>query len=148
MLFFPLVAVAAPPNFDAEQTQLIRQLSHRDGSEPCQKLVTGDDRFRADLLMIVEHVEQPAWVGMRAASCIIELYPSKSVDVLEKWMTSENTMGLAYLLSTKIETLPEVVALRIGKAGVNGPHAQGVIKRIEANDGPIGNQVLENVEQP
>lgn len=141
-------AAAEESAYDVEQVRLIRQLSHRDGSGPCLDLTTGEERFQNDLHLIVEKVKQPAWVGMRAASCIIELYPSESVDVLEKWMISENTMGLAYLLSTKIEILPEAVALKIGKAGINGPHAEGVIMRITADGGPNAEQVLGSLEHP
>lgn len=140
---FLFSARADTPIFDDRQLALVRQMSHRDGAPPCSDLPNSEGLLHTDLLLIVKEVTQPPWVGMRAAGCVIELFPQESQTTFESWMRSEQTMGLAYLLTAKISTLPESVALDIGRIGLAGPHAEGVKSRLQSQNGPIIEQLLQ-----
>jgi hypothetical protein len=139
MIFVPLTIMglaSEPTEMSLSQKSLIRQLSMRDGSPSCESLSKGNDEFQRDLKIIVEHVTHPPWAGMRAASCVIELYPEQSLNTFEEWMTQENTMGLAYLLSSKLSEMPESIAIPVAEAGLSGPHSKGVLERIRLNQSP------------
>lgn len=139
MIFVPLTILAfasEPMEMSLSQKSLIRQFSMRDGSPSCEILAEGNDEFQGELNFIIEHVSHPPWAGMRAASCVIELYPEQSLNTFEAWMTQENTMGLAYLLSSKLSEMPQMIAIPVAEAGLSGPHSKGVLERIRLNDSP------------
>ena len=46
---------------------------------PCSEL---DASTIDDFLYILEHIQKPPWTGMRAAQCILELYPQKVCHIL------------------------------------------------------------------
>ena len=143
ILFMALMAFANPPELSPAQDTLLRQLSYRDGAPDCKDLSNDNGQLKDDLLVMVNSVIQPPWVGMRAANCLITRFPLESVDTFKSWMQSEQTMGLAYLLGAQISKLPYQIAIEVGRVGLSGPHAEGVRSRLESQEGRVVEDLLK-----
>ena len=140
-------AFAEDTVLNASQQQLMRQLSHRDAAPPCTELENTEGQLQPNLMVMVTEVTQPPWVGMRAANCLIERFPVESKETFQEWMRSEQTMGLAYLLGAQLSVLPTEVAIDVGRVGLSGPHAEGVKKRLQSQDGPVIDALLPSEAQ-
>ena len=132
----PLTPTAAPETAPAvaftptdAQSEMIRRLSMRDGAPPCADVEAGSPDAVADLSAIVQNVELPPTVPMRAAECLIAKGDAAEVE-LSRWMTGSKTKGLAMLLSDRIDALPVPLATRVVAAGLGGPHAEEVRARV------------------
>ena len=143
ILIMALMAFANPPELSPAQHTLLRQLSYRDGAPDCKDLSNDNGQLKDDLLVMVNSVMQPPWVGMRAANCLITRFPLESVDTFKSWMQSEQTMGLAYLLGAQISQLPYQIAIEVGRVGLSGPHAEGVRSRLESQEGRVVEDLLK-----
>ena len=143
ILIMALMAFANPPELSLAQHTLLRQLSYRDGAPDCKDLSNDNGQLKDDLLVMVNSVMQPPWVGMRAANCLITRFPLESVDTFKSWMQSEQTMGLAYLLGAQISQLPYQIAIEVGRVGLSGPHAEGVRSRLESQEGRVVADLLK-----
>ncbi|MGC6508993.1 MAG: hypothetical protein ACON4U_11280 [Myxococcota bacterium] len=143
ILIMALMAFANPPELSPAQDTLLRQLSYRDGAPDCKDLSNDNGQLKDDLLVMVNSVMQPPWVGMRAANCLITRFPLESVDTFKSWMQSEQTMGLAYLLGAQISQLPYQIAIEVGRVGLSGPHAEGVRSRLESQEGRVVEDLLK-----
>ena len=143
ILIMALMAFANPPELSPAQDTLLRQLSYRDGAPDCKDLSNDNGQLKDDLLVMVNSVMQPPWVGMRAANCLITRFPLESVDTFKSWMQSEQTMGLAYLLGAQISQLPYQIAIEVGRVGLSGPHAEGVRSRLESQEGRVVEELLK-----
>ncbi len=113
-----------------ETEPLLRLLSVRDQGPPCSTLIEFSDQLQTDLMRIVQDSPKPPWAPMRAANCLIELYPLESKAEFVRWMQSEDTMGLALLLSNQMSILPAELAPDLVSVGLNGPHNKKVRPRI------------------
>ena len=60
----------------AENTTLIRQLSARDGAPSCTVLAEQTENIQKELLSLISSDAKPSYVPMRAANCLLDLYPS------------------------------------------------------------------------
>ena len=113
----------------SHKKELITQLSARDNTISCASL--SSPQLQEDLTEIVDTVERPPWVPMRAAACLSDLYPEKSKDDLVRWISAHNKKGLAFLIAGKLSKLPDSAAISIAKAGLEGPHARDIRVRLE-----------------
>jgi hypothetical protein len=111
------------------QAEMVRRLSLRDGSPPCSDVEAGSADPLQDLQAIVQHVELPPFVPMRAAECVIAKGDAAEGE-LTRWMTGADTKGLALLLSDRIDALPAPLATRVVTSGLGGPHADEVRARV------------------
>ncbi|MEC7987913.1 MAG: hypothetical protein VX278_22285 [Myxococcota bacterium] len=95
----------------------------------CQELPFRTEEPWLELNVIVNEIPQPPWAGIRAATCMIELYPEASKDLFMAWMVDEHKKGLAYLLASNIDRIPIDIALSLVQVALAGPHAQGCTDR-------------------
>ena len=107
-----------------ESISLQKALSGHDAL-PCSSLSFVDQTPWLELNDIVENVSKPPWAGMRAASCMIELYPKESSALFLDWIVDEKKKGLAYLLASNIDSLPVEQALALVAAALKGPCQEG-----------------------
>ena len=110
--------------------ELVRHFSMRHQKVTCSDLQDDNPDFPIHLSRIITDVPLPPWAGMRAAQCMIELYPEQHEAELTRWMQNQKTKGLAVLLAGQIDSLPPHVGLRIASAGMDGPHHQVVQERL------------------
>ena len=136
----PILKDPAPIAENAENTHttLVQYLSVHDGFS-CARL---HNPVLADLSRIVEEVDKPAWVPMRAVACMIEIYPKESQPDLERWIIDPHRKGLAFLIAGQVDKLPDQVALSVVKKGLQGPHAIDIRSRLEKLDDPRLQSIL------
>ena len=114
----------------AEEPTLQRQLSQRDSIPSCALLVTQHDNLQMKLQQLVNADIKPSYVPMRAAGCLLELYP-RDVDTYREWMIAPENKGLAFLVINKMEKMPVEVSVSLAQSGLEGAHAKGVRTRLE-----------------
>ena len=120
---------------------LQKALSAHD-EEPCTALPFLSNEPWEELDTVVEEVTQPPWAGMRAAACMIEVYPAESAQRFLSWIVDEKKKGLAYLLASNIDKIPLQQALGLITPALNGPHAEGCKKRfLDAKTEAIRNAI-------
>jgi hypothetical protein len=129
----PAEIVFAPT---AEQQAMIRALSHRDGGPDCATV----EALAADpvpaLVGLVDHVYNPPMVPMRAAGCLLERHAAEVEPHIVRWVTAEETRGLALLAAGSLDRMESEVAVRVARAALAGPHAAQVRGRIAAASDP------------
>ena len=130
----------------AENPILIQQLSLRDGSPSCAKLAEENDGLQQDLQSLISVDIRPSYVPMRAANCLLELYPA-DVETYKVWMVSPENRGLAFLVINKMNTLPIDVSVPLAQAGLDGVHSKGVRLRLERVGVPEIQQLLVSEPQ-
>ena len=126
---------------NAENPTLIRQLSLRDGSPSCTKLAEEHTGLQEELQQLISADIRPSYVPMRAANCLLELYPT-DLETYKLWMISPENRGLAFLVINKMESLPLEVSVPLAQAGLEGVHSKGVRIRLEGVGVPEIQQVL------
>jgi len=123
-------SITEPIQEEVSHTQeLIVQLSARDHQLSCSTL--SSSQLKKDLVEIVDTIERPPWVPMRAAACLTELYPQDSKEDLIRWISAPNKKGLAFLIAGQLSKIPDDSAISIAKAGLEGPHALDIRVRLE-----------------
>lgn len=122
-------AQAAEPS--ATQLALYKALSGRHQEQTCTEVARLSPEPATDLVWLAEHAEQPAWVSVRAAECVLDLYPEPAGPSIARWMASEDTLGLALTAVARLDSLPVAQAKPILAAGLAGPHADRVRVRAE-----------------
>ena len=133
------------PVSESEKKSLVQQLSVREGFS-CSHIKRKDSLLR-EFSRIVEEVDKPAWVPMRAVACMIEIFPAKSRIDLEAWIIDPNKKGIAFLIAGQIEKIPDQVALSVIKKGLQGPHAVDIRTRLEKlNDPRLQSLLYPNAE--
>lgn len=122
-------------------SSLMSLLSARDSQIDCTQLPT--EELQTQLVSIVETIERPPWVPMRAATCLTELYPTESQEELLRWIATPEKKGLAFLIAGQIPKLPDEIAINVARAGLQGPHAQEIRLRITKQNDPRLAPLLE-----
>lgn len=112
--------------------ELVTYLSARDSTLSCASL--SSPQLQKDLTEIVDTIERPPWVPMRAAACLIELYPEHSKEDLIRWISAPDKKGLAFLIAGRLSNIPDTTAISIAKAGLKGPHSRDIRVRLEKQD--------------
>jgi hypothetical protein len=123
----PLTAAAAEPS--ETQMVLYRALSVRHLEQTCADLAKLSATPTEDLVWLAENAEQPSWVAIRAAECVLELYPEPASPSIRAWMQSPDHLGLALVTVPHLDALPVAVAQPILEAGLAGPLAEKVRPR-------------------
>ena len=116
---------------NSSREEMIRLFSMRDRGPDCHDLALDEKTGLDNLIFIIENIKYPGVAGMRAAECVVQLYPSTAQNVFVSWMQGENTKGLALLLSSRLNDLPPDVAAVIKEAGLKGPHKAEISNRIK-----------------
>lgn len=120
-----LLATAWTPDLD--QWALIRALSVRDPEPTCAEA----EALVADPVDTLRHVvanaEQPPWLPMRAARCLLQ-HPEGDTDA-DEWVRDPKRRGLALLALHVLDDLPAGRALPLATAALEGPH-RGEARRV------------------
>lgn len=113
MLLLALPALAA---------DLHLALSVRD-FEGCASLGAADDTLYTALVAETDPAIVPSTVPMRAAGCLIELYPQKPelATLLQTWIVDPERQGFAMLVAGRIDLLPVETAVKLAEAAKAGP---------------------------
>lgn len=122
-------AQAAEPS--ASQQALYTALSGRHLEQSCAQLTDLSATPQDDLVWLAENAEQPAWVAVRAAECVLELYAEPASPTIQRWMQSEATLGLAIVTTQHLDGLPLRQAKTLVQAGLSGPLAAQLRPRVE-----------------
>ena len=149
MLYLFLLACGeSPPNEsiqekESQKQDLITRLSARDHQISCASL--SSPQLQKDLTEIVDTVERPPWVPMRAAACLTELFPQASKEDLIRWISAPNKKGLAFLIAGQLSKIPDDSAISIAKAGLSGPHSRDIRVRLKKqNDARFASLLSSN----
>ncbi len=91
-----------------------RVLSARD-PVGCAQLGNADAALRDQLVPLTDPNLMPPWLPMRAAECLIELYPHDPVTttLAAGWLTDPGTLGLALTVARKIDTFAAADAVKL-----------------------------------
>ncbi len=125
-----------PAPLDDEAARVQSALSVRHDPPGCAALTAELQAPREALVQVVETVTMPAWVPMRAAGCLVELYPEQESERLVAWVTDPEWAGAGRLVLLQLDTMPESVALKVGEASLGGPLAELAAERLDASERP------------
>lgn len=99
----------------------------------CDQLAAQTDDLARDVSFLLDHATQPAWVGTRAAGCLLDAAPTQGVALARTWMVREDRRGLAILTLNKLDALPEPAAVelaQLARRGVLGDDAVPRLRRL------------------
>lgn len=134
-------AEAEAPSTDAwtpsaEEEAVYRALSMRDQGPSCEDLDAMAKDPVAVLINITEHATMPPWVGVRATQCLVSRHAEDAKATLSAWIVDPNKRGLAFVISDNTAGMPEPVALELARAGLSGPHAADLKRRLAKSSWP------------
>lgn len=86
----------------------------------CAALGTPDERLRGELVRMTVEQPEPAWVSVRAASCLVGLYGADATlpAIVEPWFTDPERRGLALIVASRLGDLPEASAVEVARAAM------------------------------
>ncbi|MFZ5480665.1 MAG: hypothetical protein ACOZNI_28140 [Myxococcota bacterium] len=77
---------------------------------------------REELAGLAEEDVQPPWVPVRAARCLVELYPdAETAARVRPWMADPSRAGLALVVVGKLDLLPLAEATELARAALATP---------------------------
>lgn len=97
-----------------EELQIVsRMLSARDGEPDCSEVSAAvpDADAVATYLYVVQTVSMPPTVPMRAAACLLDQHAEAAAPQIKAWMDAPETAGLARLVLSRLDRLPEALAV-------------------------------------
>ena len=106
----------------AHAADLDSALALRDGFS-CSQLGTPDTALRDALIARAEPQAMPPWAPMRAAGCLIELFPTDPVTATTvlPWMTDPERGGLALVVAENIDRFPLEISVQLANAAMAAP---------------------------
>jgi len=125
LLFISLVTAKS-----MAQPDLYRQLSVRDGSPPCRELQQQHFDLQSKLKILVSDDVKPSSVPIRAASCLLELYP-EDLETYQAWIEKKETLGLAKLTVSKFEILPVDISASLAQKALEGENASKLLPKLQ-----------------
>jgi len=128
LLTGPAVAADAPPPADASeptpgQMALYDALKVRHDPPACAAVSALSPDPVADLAWLVDHAEQPAWVGVRAVECLLQAHAEAAGPRLQAWVADAGKRGVALIAANELPRVAEAQALPLARALMAGPHA-------------------------
>ena len=125
LLFLSLVSAQTQTTND-----LYLELSNRDGIYSCEKLQEAYSDLQYQLKNLVSNEIKPSYVPIRAATCLLELYP-QDLETYQDWMDKKETLGLARLTTSKLETLPITISIPLVETALKGENASKLLPRLQ-----------------
>lgn len=126
LLFVSTFAFAgdAPAPLSPEAQSLFELLRLRD-APGCANLGAAGEAQR-DALLALTATESPPYVPLRAADCLVAAYAADPVaqGAMRGWMTDPEAAGLAMLVVTRLDALPEPLAVELARAALTTPDAR------------------------
>lgn len=108
----------------ADEAAAIKALSVRHDAPDCAALVAMLPDGAPSLVHIVDHVDSPPWVAIRAADCATRL-PAAHADVA-RWLSLADHAGIARVVATVLPELSDEIARPLLAQALAGPHADRV----------------------
>lgn len=112
------------------QAAVHKALSVRDPEPDCAAVSALTPEPVADLLFVANHADQPPWASTRAARCLALGHGEAAKAELLGWMADPAAKGLALMLLTELDQLPEPLAMELAQAALAGPLADEARPRI------------------
>lgn len=112
------------------QPDLYRQLSVRDGAPPCKELQQMHFDLQNKLKVLVSNEIKPSYVPVRAANCLLELYP-EDLETYQGWMSKKETLGLARLTVSKLDSLPVDISVPLVQTALEGENAPKLLPKLQ-----------------
>ena len=119
-------AHAADDAFDA----MVRGLSIKDPPPACDQVEALATDPVPLLLRVVNEVERPPWVAMRAADCLVTRHAPTIEAEMTSWMGDRNRQGLGLLTLNHLDEMEPALATRIATAAMAGPYREAASTRI------------------
>jgi hypothetical protein len=116
------------------QQAMYHALSIRDPAPDCAAVEALSQAPLEDLLVLVDRATMPAWVGMRAASCVTTRHAEAGQATLQGWVVDPQKRGLAILVFNQLDEMPAAVALPLASSALQGPLKADAEKRIRKAD--------------
>jgi hypothetical protein len=132
-------ATGPPAGMNPVRETMARAFSGRDGAPPCDEIEEmASETPLEDLSWVVANIENPPWVGMRAAGCILENHSVDASELLESWVVDPALRGLAILVLDNLDALPQAQAWDLARLAIlEGPDPDGSRERIAKSENPI-----------
>lgn len=128
----PAAGEAATGEVAAATSATYARLRVRDGVS-CASLGEATPALRDDLLALAAPGVEPPAVPIRAAQCLVALFPTDPAfaDAATAWMKDPERAGLALVVAGGVDALPEPTAVRLAEASRTMPDeaARGRIAR-------------------
>ena len=118
------------PKPSPSQEALYRALLVRDAGPTCAELVPLSPTLVDDLIFLAENAKQPAWVGVRAAECLLSDHQEAALPVIIGWMGRADAKGFALLTIDTLDKMPLDRARTLAQAALTGPLAESMRPRI------------------
>ena len=137
-VFLMLASLAhAVPTPSPSQTALYNAMKMRENTPDCDQLDQYSKTVADDLLWLMDNANQPPWVGIRAAQCILTHHAEAKADVIDTWVIDPDRRGLAIMVFGMLDVLPEETSVRIATKALEGPLADDAKVRIEKSERPV-----------
>ena len=109
---------------------LHRDLSLRDGALRCEKLQQRYPELQKHLQALISSDIKPSYVPIRAANCLLELYP-QDLETYQVWMEKKETLGLATLTVSKLDSLPIDISIPLTHAALEGENSSKLLPKLQ-----------------
>ena len=127
MLVFVLLASArADDSFDA----MVHALSIKDPPPACEQVEALATDSVPLLLRVVDEIQHPPWVAMRAADCLVTRHASSIEAEMTSWMGDSQKKGLGFLALGHLDAMEPALATRLATAAMAGPYRDEASVRI------------------
>lgn len=136
LLLMTATAQAAPLTPTVAQQAMYDALVKRHSPPTCDALAAMSPAVVTDLAWLVDNATAPAWVGLRAAQCLLVAHPMASQAIYQDWLSTDGHRGLAILLTQKVDELPLEVATALSRTALAGPERAEVQRRLADCDVP------------
>ena len=125
-----------PTKPNTAQRAMYDLLKVREAPPTCEALAALSEAPADDLIWLMDHANQPAWVGVRAAHCVLTQHMEEKATVIDTWVTDPERRGLAILTIGMLSKIPPEHGTRIAKKALAGPHAADARKRLIEDANP------------
>ncbi len=105
-----------------DAARVVEALSAREPTQTCRELVASLPNPVATLADVVETHESPAWLPVRAASCLATVPHAEAT--LRLWVARDGWGGIADAVLAKLDELPRATALALAKVALSGPNRE------------------------
>ncbi|MCB9680178.1 MAG: hypothetical protein H6733_01800 [Alphaproteobacteria bacterium] len=125
----------------AAEREVIQALSAHDGAPPCADLVARLSDPTASLAAIVEHVDSPPTVAVRAARCVVVRDDADAI--VRTWLGRTDWAGIARVVAVALPDLPEPRAVALATDALQGPHAARFVTVLRTAPSPALRRLVE-----
>ena len=129
-----LVLLASAHADDDAFAAMVHALSIKDPPPACEQVEALAPEPVPLLLRVVNEVERPPWVAMRAADCLVTRHAPAIEVEMTSWMGDRDRQGLGLLALNHLDEMEPALATRIASAAMAGPYRDAASTRIAHSD--------------